>query len=297
MDLRLLEIFWYVYEEQSFSMTAQRLGLSQPTISDHIRSLEAQIGTKLFERKGRQIQPTSAAEGLYPHSTRIVETRRAAEEAMSEFVERVEGRLGIGGSTIPGEYLLPGLVGAFSKEFPRAEVNLRIGDTEQILRMLNEAEIEVAFVGARRGNETLRFRKFAQDELVLIAPNTDQWSAVHSITVGELAELPLVIREAGSGTRSVFEKHLKKLKLNPSDLRIAAEVGSTSGVKEAVRADLGIGVVSDKAISLELEAGVLKVVQLRGADPMRRVFYIATDTRRQQSRICRRFVQFVLRHS
>src|SRR5437867_13322844 len=107
MDLWLLEVFCGVHEERSFSKAAQRLGLSQPTVSEHVRTLERLLAVKLFDRLGREVCPTRAGDHLYGHARKVGEIRRSITEGMARFLQRLEGRIVAGASTLPGEYLLP----------------------------------------------------------------------------------------------------------------------------------------------------------------------------------------------
>ena len=134
MDLRLLEIFCAVYEEGGFSKAGSRLHLTQPTISGHIKSLEEYFGTPLFDRLGRIIQPTAAGELLYEQSRFIQERKKSITERMSKFLNGLEGKLHIGASTIPGEYLLPPIIGRFHKAYPKVEISMAVSDTQSVLR-------------------------------------------------------------------------------------------------------------------------------------------------------------------
>src|SRR5881296_934982 len=128
MDLRLFEIFCAVYEERSFSRAAARLRLSQPTVSEHIQTLEKAFGTLLFERMARNVRPTRAGDHLYEQARRLGELRRGIEEGMARFLNRLEGRLVIGASSIPGEYLLPPLIGDYRESHPGVRLSLAVRD-------------------------------------------------------------------------------------------------------------------------------------------------------------------------
>lgn len=297
MDLRLLEVFCHVYEDRSFSRAAERLLLTQPTISDHIGSLEEQLGTQLFDRLGRKIRPTPAAEVLYAYGKQILDLKKAAIEGMNKFLKKLEGNLRIGGSTIPGEYLLPVLVGEFCKHFPHVDVHIRIADTSDIVSDLLGGRIEIGFVGAEVEDRHLEFRKFQEDTLVVVVPNQGEWLRRVSISTRELAEKPFILREPGSGTRIAFEQCLRENGYSLDQLNVVAEMGSTSAVKEAVKAGIGISVLSTIAVQLEVAAGVLKCIRLQECCHMTRGFYMVSDRRRSRSPLCEAFIDHVLRSS
>lgn len=293
LDLRQLEIFCLVYEEGSFSRAAERLDLRQPTVSSHIANLERQVGTRLFHRTGRDIRPTRLAEILYRHGRRILEVKRAAMSDVDRFLTRVEGSFTVGGSTIPGEYILPPLIAAFRAEHPGVAVTVRIADSRAILEALEQGAIEAAFVGARTASPELQFRKFAEDELVLVARNAPPWNDSRRVNLARLRAEPLVMREPGSGTRTAFEQHLRAAGLALDELRVIAEVGSTNAAKEAAKAGVGLALLSSRAIELELRAAALIAVAVRGLPRMERDFFTVTARRRRPSFACETFVRFV----
>lgn len=294
MDLRLLEIFCHVCEERSFSRAAERLRLSQPTVSSHVRTFEQQVGATLLDRLGREVTPTRAGALLYEHGRRIMEAKRAMTEDLDRFLHRLEGQLGIGASTIPGEYLLPPLLGELRSAYPRIEVQLLIRDTAEILEKVRAGEIELGFVGARRGDiPDLEYRDFAADRLVLVTPADGRWSGVAEIGLEELCREPMVAREPGSGTRTFFERRLEQVGRGAGDLHIVAEMGSTSAVKQAVLAGLGVAVLSHLAVTFEARAGLLQVVELRDIGPLERRFFTVVHARRVRSPLCEAFLAWL----
>lgn len=291
MDLRLFEIFCCVYEEKSFSKAAERLFLTQPTISEHIKSLESYFDTKLFDRLGRQIAPTRAGELLYEYGKRIKEAKKATMEGMRNFLNRLEGKLVVGGSTIPGEYILPGVFAAFHKQFPGVELTLKIADTKEIITDVRQGNVELGFVGAKINDRNLEFEKFATDELVLAAPFDKQWAKVKTISIQELTTKPFIVRELGSGTQMTIEQRLEEAGYPTTHFRIAAVIGSTSGVKEAIKAGLGVSIISSLAIGTEIKAGVLKAIPIRGVANFTRDFYIVSEKRKYHSPLCKALLQ------
>src|SRR3989454_8384168 len=291
MDLRLLEVFCCVAECGSSSRAAQRLHLTQPTISGHIKSLEQQLRTRLFVRLGRRIQLTPAGELLQEHGERILEMRRVMVDGLQRLLSRQEGHLRLGASTIPGEYLLPAIAGRFHRRRPGIRVTIEIGDTRGIAQRVEGGEVEIGFVGARLPHRQFRFRKFAEDVLILSTPPTPRWRNVRSIPLAEARNEPMVVREPGSGTRMAFERRLAELSLDLSQFTVVAELGSTTAVKEAVKANVGVAVISDLAVRSELQAGLLGRVRIREIGKLRRDFFTLVHSKRALSPLASAFLE------
>lgn len=293
MDLRLLEIFCAVYEERGFSKAAARLHLTQPTISGHIRSLEDYFGAPLFDRLGREIQPTRAGEMLYEHGRDILQIKKTITEGMSKFLNRLEGRLHIGASTIPGEYLLPMIIGRFHTEYPNVEITAAISDTERVVKEIEKGRIELGFVGAQVDTSDLEFRQFASDQLVLIVPGNKRWAGVKSLSLKELVKTPMLLRESGSGTRVVFERKLAELGYNLRDFNIVAQLGSTAAIKQAVISGVGVSVISNVAVRHEIHCRLVREVRLHELRSLERHFFVVRNRKRTPSPICQAFLEFV----
>jgi DNA-binding transcriptional LysR family regulator len=294
MDLRLLEIFCRVCEEKSFSKAAERLRLSQPTVSSHISTFEQQVGARLLDRLGREVVPTRVGTLLYEHGRRIMEAKRLLMEDLDRMLHRLEGQLRIGASTIPGEYLLAPLIRDFHSAHPRIEIQLMIRDTAEILEKVRDGGVELGFVGAQRDDfPEIHYQDFAADRLVLVAPDAGRWRELSEIGFEELCREPMVIRESGSGTRTIFERRLQQLGHSPDELHVVAEMGSTSAVKQAVLAGVGIAILSDLAVQSEIRTGLLKTVSLRKVDPLERRFFTAIHRRRARSPLCEVFLAWL----
>lgn len=293
MDLRLLEVFCCVYEERSFSRAAQRLHLTQPTISGHIKSLEEYFGTPLFDRLGREIKPTRAGELLYEHGHQIIDMKRRTIEGMHRFLGRLEGDLHLSTSTIPGEYLLPSMIGRFRKRYPHIRVAMTISDTRAVIAQVERGDIEIGIVGARVNNSALRFREFATDRLILVAPRTARWDGIRVLSLDQLKREPLLIREPGSGTRIVFERTLAQHGYQMEDFNIVAQLGSTTAIKEAIKANVGLSILSHLAVRTEMAAGLMKAIRIREIKRLERHFFIVTNLRRTRSPLSEAFLEFL----
>ncbi|RJX35515.1 MAG: LysR family transcriptional regulator [Desulfarculus sp.] len=291
MDLRRLEVFAKVFECRSFSRAAEEVYLSQPTVSGHIKSLEEELGVRLFDRLGREILPTRSADLLYEYAQRILALVLEAQRAMDAFLGRLRGELVVGGSTIPGQYVLPAFIGRFRLLHPEVKVTLKIGDTRQMVEQVLSGELEAGLVGATMEEERLSFTPLMDDYLCLAAWPGHPYG--DSLKAKDLGKPPLVFREPGSGTRMFLTRALKKAGVEVSDLNISAEMGSTMAVVQAVRAQVGLGFLSRRAITEELAAGRLKEVAVSSLD-LRRRFYLVTRKKRTHSPSAQAFMALCL---
>ena len=293
MDLRLLEIFCRVYKLRSFSRAARDLALTQPTVSTHIKELETALGVPLFNRLAREVQPTEAGRVLYDHAKAIVRLKREVIEKMAGFLTRVEGVLTVGASSVPGECLLPGLMTGFHARYPDVSTRLCITDTADTLEALRNGDIELGVVGATVPEEDLEFELVATDSLVLAVPATAAWKNRPRVSLRELRELPLLVREAGSGTRAVLEAALAKQDLTLENMNIAAELGSLGAIKEAVKHGYGVSFISEMAIVSEREAGMVRVASVRGLGTIDRSYHSVVSRRRALSPLTRAFAEYL----
>jgi DNA-binding transcriptional LysR family regulator len=289
MDFHKLQVFIKVYEHRSFSRAAENILLSQPTVSGHIKYLEEELGATLFDRMGREIMPTSAAELLYGHAKDIMERVDEATAAMDTFSSRFRGELKLGGSTIPGQYVLPGLMGRFKKEYPEVRLNLHIAGTRTITAQVLEGVFELGVVGAASDEERLEFEPLIGDSVCLIAP-LEHPLAGKTVQPAKLAGHPMVVRENGSGTLSFVLQALKKAGLPGEKLQITAQLGSNMAVLQGVQAGLGLGFISQKVAGEGLDAGRVAEVRIKGLK-LQRPFYLIRRKERTHSPAAQMFIK------
>ena len=292
LDIHQLEIFTKVAELKSFSKAARKMYLTQPTVSQHMSSLESYIGTKLFDRLGKEVALTKAGEILYRYAKQITALRGEAQQALDHFLGKKTGHLVLGASTIPGEYILPPLLGQFKIVYPEIKITLRIGDTEEIVNELLNGTIELGIIGAKITHTRLKYSPFVEDELIVVVPKGHRWWLKKSIDVQELINLPFIMRETGSGTRISMEKRLHKLGISSDSLKIIAEVGSTTAVKQAIKANLGISLISERAVEEEIRLKLFKKIPLKKVN-FKRTFFIIQDKKRTASPLCKALIQFL----
>ncbi|MGH7275625.1 MAG: selenium metabolism-associated LysR family transcriptional regulator [Candidatus Rokuibacteriota bacterium] len=295
MDLRRLEIFAKVAELGSFSRAAEALFLTQPTVSEHIRALEDELGVQVLDRLGRGAQPTPAGRLLLDYAARMLALAREARQAIDRHQGRVSGELGVGGSTIPGEYVLPTLLGAFRAKHPEISVSLLIGSSREVSQWVEEGRVEVGVTGARPSARALHAKALMSDELVVVAPAEHAWAERKTVSLAEVRAEPLVVRERGSGSREALERALDGARLDLGAFRVVGEMGSTQAIKQAVRAGLGVSIISRRAVEDECRARQLVALPIRDLR-VERAFWLVTHRDRTRSPLAQGFIAFLESH-
>ena len=293
LDLHKLEIFYWVAELKSFSQAAERLSLRQPTISAHVQELEKVLGGKVLYRIPGKVSLTPLGEMLADRAKNLLAFKRETVAAVEQFHGTLTGELWVGGSNMPGEYLLPQKLGAFNKKFPGVKPILRIGDSAGIVQDVLDGKVELGFVGFKGNDSRLSFQKIWKDEMVLAVPKGHPWGKRKFVQLSDLRTEKFISREKGSGTLDSFRHLLVKSRQSLDKLlNITMELGSTEAVKEALMAGYGISILSRTSISHELAEGSIVEVPIRGLT-MTRDFYEVFHKRRPLHPIAKAFREFL----
>jgi DNA-binding transcriptional LysR family regulator len=292
MDLWQLHIFCKVVEHKSFSKAAKIVQISQPTISSHIKDLENHFGCRLIDRLSREAVPTKAGELLFQYARRLLSLRDETEMAIHEFNGKIKGKLVVGGSTIPGGYILPRIIGAFSTRYPEVSMHLIIGDTRKIINDTLSGECEFGIVGAVAKDKSVYQEKLIEDDMKLVIPLDHKWAGKKSLPLATLLKEPFIIREIGSGTRESVETNLNTKGYSFRDFNISAVMGSTAAVIQGIKSKVGVSIISTVAISEDLQLGKLKALSIDGLD-LKRSFYLTRHRHRSPSPVARAFMKFL----
>jgi DNA-binding transcriptional LysR family regulator len=189
---------------------------------------------------------------------------------MEKFLGLEQGEIFLGGSTIPGEYILPDLIGRFAKKYPFLTVKLTIADSSEIENLVLEGKLEIGVIGSKSSHANLLCQKLWEDELVLAVPVGHPWARRKSVSVQELPQAPFILREEGSGTLRILETYLRESGEDGSNaLKVSARFGSSTAVKEGIKSGLGLSILSAIAIDAAMKAGLLKALKVK-ALPMSR---------------------------
>ena len=282
MDLWQLSIFCKVVEQRSFSKAGLLVHLSQPTVSSHIKDLENHFACRLIDRLAKEAVPTKEGKLLYHYAQRLISLRDETEDALRQFKESVEGNLIVGGSTIPGGYLLPQLIAGFLKKYPKVYVSLRVGGTGKVITDILTGKIELGVVGARISDNHLQQNVLLEDEMRLIVPRHHKWSKRRSINLTMLIRERFIVRESGSGTLKSIQQNIQDSGYSLKNFNIVSELGSTESVIQGVRNNIGLSIVSPIAVADELNSGGLKALRIEGLN-LKRHFYLTRHKDRSLS--------------
>jgi DNA-binding transcriptional LysR family regulator len=274
-----LETFAKAAELSSFTAAARALGLTQAAVSQRVQALEQALGVPLFRRQGGRVLLTEAGRRLYPYTQRIVALHQEARQAVTGRPAPLVGELVLAASSVPGEHLLPDLLSRFRAGHPHVQVRATVADSQQVLHQVEHGQAHLGLVGGKSDSPHLEFRCFACDRLVLVVPAAHAWGRRKRVPLEQLAEQPLILREAGSGSRWCLERALGKAGQSLRDLNVALELGSNEAIKEAVQRGLGLAVLSTHAVQDELRTGKLHALQVTGL-PLVRDMFVVWDRRR-----------------
>ncbi len=282
MELRKLEVFCKVVELKSFTRAAAAVMLSQPTLSEHIRSLEDELGQKLVDRLGRLVEPTPVGSLLYSYAVKILRLQRDALQAIEQYGGKLIGRIMIGAGSIPGTYILPGVIGRFRERYPSVKATLMINSSQQIVQDVQDGQVEIGVIGARWSERGLDCREIYSDTLSVVVGADHHMAGKKEISLTELADEPFILRESGSGTRKVVDQIFEDHGVKTSSLSEVAEIGSTAAVLQAVKEGLGVSIVSTMAVEKDLSCGTIVSLPVKGVR-MERPFYMIRRKNRELS--------------
>ena len=293
MEMRKLEVFCKVVELKSFTRAADAVLLSQPTVSEHIRSLEEELGQKLIDRLGREAAPTPVGSLLYKYAVRLLRLQQDALESVEKYGGKLVGRMKIGAGTIPGTYILPHIIGRFREQYSSIKATLRIAGSQLVATEVLNGQLDMAVVGARWREKGLAWKKTFSDRLVLVVNAAHAWASRSEVSLEELLEEPFIFRERASGTRSVIDHIFQKHGVSPVNMHEVAEIGSSAAVKEAVKAGIGISILSIRSVEQDVKFGLLKIIPLAGIQ-MERPFYLIKRSNRELSPVSTVFWEYLL---
>jgi DNA-binding transcriptional LysR family regulator len=289
-----LTVFRKVAEQLSFRKAAEELYLTQPAVSLQVKALEEDLGVALFDRSGSQVRLTAAGNALLEYAERSGRLLDEATHAVAAFSGTQSGALTLGASTTIAQYVLPRLLSGFCAAHPRVSPTLTSGNTEEIVKAVEEEKIALGFIEGPPRSRDLTLTPFLEDELVLLAPAAGEWAERTEIAPQELAGAPLLMRERGSGTRHIVELALERQHIRRSALKVVMELDSTEAIKSAVEAGLGVGFVSRWAIAKDARFGsAFRMVEIKGVR-FRRHFVLVSRKASELSGPAAEFRNYVL---
>jgi DNA-binding transcriptional LysR family regulator len=289
---RQLRVFTEVARQLSFARAAEELHLSPPAVTMQVKELEGHIGLPLFERSGRQVALTTAGEYMLVYARKILATLKDAEDAAARLQRLEVGTLTIG-MVSTAKYFLPRLLAVFKREHEGVDIRLVVGNRDQLVKMLQGNEVDIAIMGRPPTELATRAEPFAAHPHVFVAPTDHPLLQVGHPTVQSLRPYGFILRERGSGTRAALEKFMEKARMEP---RVVMEMGSNETIKQAVMAGMGISFLSLHTIGLELEHRLIAVLDVEGS-PVVRGWNVVHTLSKLLSPAAETFRYFMLEHA
>lgn len=262
MDFRL-KVFISVANNLNFTKSSRELCISQPAVSRHIQELESEYGVQLFVRTGSRVELTTSGEIFLKHAESIIESYRAMSLDMNLQSGNFSGTLHIGASTTIAQYVIPEKIAKFIKRFPDIRLTMFTGNSQQIEQALIDHKIDIGIVESNSKHTGLKYSRMADDELVLVTSSKNRIK--EEISIEELIQLPMVLREIGSGTLDVIEDTLQKHNIKLSQINTLIRLGSTEGIKLFLEnCPSAYALISINALTKELLSGNLKIIEIDG---------------------------------
>ncbi|GAA0803670.1 LysR substrate-binding domain-containing protein [Psychrobacter piscatorii] len=298
ITLKQLAVFVSIYQTGSTSRASEELHLSQSAVSSALTELESRLQMPLFERVGRRLNQHPNAHPIYVQAQAIL----GQSLTLEHYHQYQAGQIHIGASTTIGNYVLPSLLGKLYEALPDANVDMYIANTQEVVSEVEQLNIDIALVeGMPRpiDMKAIELREWRTDTLMIFAKRDSKWlknvatysedEGCYQLTINQLAQLPLLVREAGSGTRQIIDEQLLKYLPNAE---VVKAIHQSEAIKHMVSADIGLGCLSQHVIETELATGELVQVHVAGID-LSRTWWLVWHKARHQSPIWQTFIDII----
>jgi len=261
VNFNQLRVFYQTAKYLSCTKAAEKLYITQPAVTAQVKLLEDACNLKLFKKKGRKIYLTDEGETLYNYVTKVFEYEKEIESVIEEMRALKRGVLRLGTTKAYARYFMPFLITSFREAFPHIKIHLDEGSSLDMIYSLLDLRNEVAVIARAEDNPRISFIPFSHEELVLITGPDHRLARKRSVSVGDLEEEPIIMKEKGSGTRKLVNELFGKNGLSPN---ILMETSNTEFIKQLVQRGDGISFVVSEAVTAELQEGRLATVPIKG---------------------------------
>ena len=272
LDAHQLNVFLVAAETLNFTETAKRLHMTQPSISQHIKSIEKNFDCLLFVRKGRHLELTDAGEALVPLARDMVKYSILIQETMESLKGEVYGHLIVGCSTTPGKYIMPKLLAKFHDKYPQVKISCNVTEQEQSLKMLCSGDVHITLTNKSQDIcMDAKIRHFLSDSVVLIVNKKHPWAGREEIDPRELLDENFIMREPGSGTYKAVATSFAKNGINIEGLNTLLTLGNSEAIALSVQEGIGVGFVSKLVVKYFCNQLVVPV-KIRGIEMKQDIF-------------------------
>ena len=247
MEFKQLQSFTAVVKYNSFTIAAEKLFISQPTISAHIRQLEDELNIRLISRTTKNIEITPKGREFYEYAVNILDLRDRMIEQCSSNTKKI---IHLGASTIPSAYILPEILPEFGRHYPDTYFIIHQNDSHGIIESLLDGVFNVGLIGMPCKKESLTCIPFCQDHMIIITPVNEYFLKLQESAENPFQELlksPIILREKGSGSKKSIDMFLEKMGIQEKDLHVTARINDQEAIKNLVAGGLGISIISERA--------------------------------------------------
>ena len=286
MTLRKIEVFLLVATKLNMTKVSKEYFVSQPAISQMIKEIENEFEVKLFNRIGKKLYLTNEGKILKEYSKKILNLHNNLIDDLSDLKILSKGELKIGASTTFGIYLLPSIVNRFSTLYPDVNILVTIENTKHICKLVANDEVDFAFIESDSTEVDLISKKILDDELVFVSSPNHPWAKLDLLKKSDIQKSRFILREVGSGTRSVFENAMKKNKMK---YKVDFTFGNTEAIKQLVINNLGVGCLSSIACKSEIDDGKIKTYSIPGIN-LKRSFNLIYHKDKYISKLIKEFI-------
>jgi DNA-binding transcriptional LysR family regulator len=272
-DFRL-KVFYTVAQRLSFTKAANELFITQPAVTKHIKELEHQLNAQLFRRDGNSISLTSAGKILAGYAEKIFQNYTDLETELAQLNTLEAGTVHIGASTTVAQTILPKILALFKKTYPAVNFTFMQANTDVITQMVLNEKVDIAIVEGAGHYPQIAYAPFIKDEIVLVTKANNQLSKKTEITPKQLLNIPLILREAGSGTLDVIFNALNGAGINPKDLQVEIRLESSIAIKQYLLYSETATFLSIQSVISELKYNELSIIDIRGLEIFRTFQFI-----------------------
>ena len=296
MNIKQLEAFVRIVKNKSFSQTAKELYLTQPTVSSYISSLEEDLGVQLFTRTTKEVRTTEEGEKIYLYAKDIVNLSHKILGTFKEEEKEDINEIVLSSSSIPGQYLLPGMLANFGKRYPSTEFRINETDSKGAVTDVAEHKADIGFCGTIVPKMACTFLPFYEDELILVTPNTEFYRKMqenHDLSF--LSNADFVMREHGSGTKQEALKILSQSGINLDNMKVVARFANTGAILLSVKEGIGVAIVSKLAARSEIKNKEVLSFSLQEGGYFRKI-YMVSNSNYPLSKRAKLFMQMIQNH-
>lgn len=267
-----LKTFVTLVEVKNFTKTAEMLLMSQPSVSLHIKKLEEEFQTKLFLRSPKFLKVTLTGEILYDRAKQMITIYEQTRQDIQEHDRSIKGELKIGASFTIGEYILPSLLIDLQKDYPELELQVVIGNTEEIVQAVRLYKVDIGLIEGQTNEKELSVHPFMQDELFVVSSNDHELAYKEEVEITDLHDQAWVTREVGSGTREYLNHVIRS---NGLKIKSILTISSNQGIKETlIKNGVGLALLSQSVIERDVQNKILSIIQLKNESFNRTLSYV-----------------------